>query len=113
MVIHFVILGPYTDDYVVYALLIVEGSNDDSKFFLLNNNGGKIGASSLLRIIKRIGNLVEIDKPFTLHALRHSIATHLLENGMTLEKIQQFLGHRHLKTTQVYTHIVEENKVMS
>lgn len=85
---------------------------DESEWFLLSNQGKKAPSSSTLSAIKRLGKKAEINKEFTLHGLRHSIATHLLENGMKLERIQQFLGHRHLKSTQVYTHIVEQNRVM-
>ncbi|OFY33332.1 MAG: hypothetical protein A2W91_12885 [Bacteroidetes bacterium GWF2_38_335] len=46
-------------------------------------------------------------KTLTLHALRHSIATHLLQNGMPLEKISRFLGHSSLESTQIYTHLVQ------
>jgi site-specific recombinase XerD len=46
-------------------------------------------------------------KGVRLHVLRHSIATHLLQNGMPLEKIGRFLGHSSLESTQVYTHLVE------
>ena len=55
-------------------------------------------------------------KNVRLHVLRHSIATHLLQNGMPLEKIGRFLGHSSLESTQVYTHLTEnENgeKVMA
>jgi integrase/recombinase XerD len=47
-------------------------------------------------------------KNIGLHALRHSIATHLLANGMELQKIQRFLGHSSLESTQIYTHLIEK-----
>jgi len=59
----------------------------------------------------RLAGLVEragIPKEVGLHSLRHSIATHLLRNGMPLSEIQRFLGHASLESTQIYTHIKEE-----
>lgn len=47
-------------------------------------------------------------KEIGLHTLRHSIATHLLQNGMDLQKIQRFLGHHSLESTQIYTHLIEK-----
>jgi len=62
-------------------------------------------------IISRIQILAEragIQKEIGLHTLRHSIATHLLHRGMSLEEVSQFLGHRSLESTQIYTHIANE-----
>jgi len=62
-------------------------------------------------IALRLAGLVEkagIPKEVGLHSLRHSIATHLLRNGMPLFEIQRFLGHSSLESTQIYTHIKEE-----
>ena len=59
----------------------------------------------------RLKQLVEqtlISKKVGLHTLRHSIATHLLQNGMTLEQISKFLGHGSMEATQIYTHILDE-----
>lgn len=53
------------------------------------------------------GNEAIQEKRLTFHILRHSIATHLLQNGMSIESIAQFLGHSSLRSTQIYTHIVE------
>ena len=55
----------------------------------------------------RTDNIELQQKNIRLHVLRHSIATHLLQNGMSLEKIGRFLGHTSLESTQVYTHLVE------
>jgi integrase/recombinase XerD len=48
------------------------------------------------------------EKQITVHSLRHSIATHLLEQGILVEQVRMFLGHSQLETTQIYTHISKE-----
>lgn len=55
---------------------------------------------------KCLRNHAEMDTKFSTHTLRHSIATHLLQSGMTIEQIAKFLGHASLESTQLYTHIV-------
>lgn len=59
-------------------------------------------------LVKNSGGSSLQEKRPTLHTLRHSIATHLLQKGMQIELIQQFLGHASLESTQVYTHIVNK-----
>jgi integrase/recombinase XerD len=70
------------------------------------------GQSMLVRLhtlLKRTDNNEIIEKEISLHTLRHSIATHLLANGMDLEKIKDFLGHSSLESTQIYTHLLKQN----
>ena len=76
--------------------------------FIDANKGRPITKQSLYLRIKVLVRKAGIDKPVGTHTLRHSIATHLLQSGMPLERIQAFLGHRVLDSTQLYTHLVNE-----
>ena len=71
--------------------------------------GGRLGVR-LKSIIDQSDNIDIKQKSITLHSLRHSIATHLLANGMDIQKVQRFLGHSSLETTQIYTHLLEEKQ---
>jgi integrase/recombinase XerD len=77
--------------------------------FMLNSRGGRMEMYTynkyLKRIIQRTENQAIIEKEISLHNLRHSIATHLLEQGIPMEQVRMFLGHNQLETTQIYTHI--------
>ncbi len=86
--------------------------NKQEAFFISSNNGKRLGGQLMLvklhQLIRLTGNAELIEKEAGLHTLRHSIATHLLANGMSLEKIKDFLGHSSLESTQIYTHLVEK-----
>ena len=77
--------------------------------FILNSKGRKMQEwtynSILKNLLKRIKIKQDRINKLSIHSLRHSIATHLLQNGMELEKVRDFLGHNQLETTETYTHI--------
>jgi integrase/recombinase XerD len=69
-----------------------------------------IEPNAIARTLKDLAEITECEslqtKNITLHLLRHSIATHLLQNGMSIENIALFLGHSSLESTQIYTHLI-------
>jgi len=76
--------------------------------FLDANKGRPIHKQSLYLRIKALVRKAGITKNVGTHSLRHSIATHLLQSGMKLERIKEFLGHAALDSTQIYTHLINE-----
>lgn len=70
-----------------------------------DEKGGRLSRLVVWQIIKRLGVRAKISKTISPHTLRHSFATHLLENGADLRAVQELLGHANLVTTQLYTHV--------
>jgi site-specific recombinase XerD len=65
-----------------------------------------IPGSSLQKAVKRAARLAGINKRVTRHTFRHSFATHLLESGYDIRTVQELLGHKDVKTTMIYTHVL-------
>lgn len=86
-----------------YRPLLLKNKTCDYVF--LNNRGEKISRQSFFKLIKSLSIKKNIKKDFSPHTLRHSFATHLIENGADLRSIQTMLGHSDISTTQIYTHI--------
>lgn len=76
-----------------------------SEYLFEGQMGGKYSVSSVRKILKKALKKANINTPATIHTLRHSFATHLLEKGVNLRYIQNLLGHASSKTTEIYTRI--------
>ena len=77
----------------------------DSDTIFLNRNGSQISRVMIFKIIKDLAIKSNIKKNISPHTLRHSFATHLIENGVDLRTIQKLLGHENIITTEIYTHL--------
>lgn len=98
--------------YLYDARPLMIRDNKEEAFFL-NHIGKRLGGQMLMlclqSLARRTNDTGLQQKEIGLHTLRHSIATHLLGNGMSLENIRDFLGHSSLESTQIYTHLINEN----
>ncbi len=80
-------------------------NHHDQQAFMLNRLGSRLSGNSHNREVKAIIQRAGITREATLHHLRHSIATHLLESGLSIEFVKEFLGHSNLEATQIYAKV--------
>jgi len=89
--------------YLKERIFILKTTGKKLDALFINNKGERVSRQDVYKFIKNLGKT--INKNITPHTIRHSFATHLLENGADLRIVQELLGHSDVSTTQLYTHI--------
>jgi len=80
----------------------------ESEYLFVSKKGSQLNRKSVWRLLKSYVTRTEIKKNITPHTLRHSFATHLIENGADIRSVQELLGHMDISTTQIYTHMAKK-----
>lgn len=93
--------------YIKDSRTVILGARE-SEFLFVSKKGSQLNRKSVWRLLKNYVTRTEIQKNITPHTLRHSFATHLIENGADLRSVQELLGHMDISTTQVYTHMARK-----
>ncbi|RHW39423.1 site-specific tyrosine recombinase XerD [Lysinibacillus yapensis] len=93
------------NQYLQNARSTLQGTYPKTEAFFINRRGKRLTRQGCWKLLKEHAANAKIQKEITPHILRHSFATHLIENGADLRAVQEMLGHADISTTQVYTHI--------
>ena len=92
-------------DWSKYLKKYLDKKKVKSEFVFSKKNGKSLSSDTVQRIVREAAEKAGIQKRVTPHTLRHSYATHLLDAGENIRRIQELLGHSNLNTTQIYTHV--------
>lgn len=104
-------IGDYAKEYLEKYINEYRNTmfkNGINEYVFLNNHGNKMTRQGFFKIIKQLAKEKNINKDISPHTLRHSFASHMLKYGADLRTIQELLGHSDISTTQIYTHITNE-----
>jgi len=93
--------------YLLGARVALLGGHKDEAALFVNHRGERLTRQWVWNILKTYSKKAGVDERITPHTLRHSFATHLLQNGASLRHVQELLGHSSISTTQVYTHLTD------
>ena len=107
-----VLYGDYAaekiDKYISFSRIQLLG-NKKSEYLFLNSRGGALTDRSVRNIINLVASKSRVNSHVTPHTLRHTFATHLLNEGADLLTVKELLGHKNLSTTSIYTHLSKEH----
>ena len=87
------------------ALAALIADRPGNEYIFISERGGRLTEATAQKVFCQCLQKADIKKPATFHSLRHSFATHLLENGVDVRYVQELLGHANIRTTQIYTHV--------
>ncbi|MBI4605552.1 MAG: tyrosine recombinase XerC [Planctomycetes bacterium] len=94
--------------YIDLRAQVPQTNEKDPEALFLNRFGDRLSSRSIRKIIDKYIRVTGLNEKTSPHTLRHSFATHLLNRGANLRMVQELLGHKHLSTTQIYTHVTTE-----